>query len=383
MEHEEPTIVRVESWACRVGLGTTLNFGKYKIESRDYVAVRLQSADGRCADCIGLTRGAPLDMVIADLLAPIIVGRDGSDIQALMRTLSESLVALDSDGMLGRARSLIEICLHDLCAQRNDVPLWEYLGGSARAVPVQLIEGYALPGESDSQFADRLAARTEEGYRQLKIEAASYADDCGTLVRRLKQLRERAGSEVAITIDAGWSFTDAESARTAIERWEDFGIEYVEDPLPRNLVAEMAELRSSVSVAISGCDEISRPDDLNQLLAAEALDALRIDATVIGGLQCGTAIAARAHVHSVPISLHEHPEIHSHCALAWSGVDRVEMFPADRPFDAAHRLVRRPAVARVVDGCLAPRAEPGTGLILDIDAVEHHASRHHLITLGP
>lgn len=376
----ETSISEVESWGCEVKLPAELDFGFYRISSRHYCAVRLRSADGLVADFLALTRGAPLDVVISDVLAPRVVGRDGADVASLMRELSELLIAFDSDGLIGRARSLIEICLHDLAAQRAGAPLWIELGGAPRPTPVQVVEGYALAGESDTSFADRLAARAHEGYPMMKLEAASYAAEPHTLARRLRLLRERVGAELKITIDAGWSLLDVKAAKAAIARWQDHDVEFVEDPLPRSRGTEMAQLRRLVNVPISGCDEVSRGDDLQRLLELNAVDALRLDASVIGGLDVASGLARAASSAGTPVSLHEHPEVHRHCALAWPGIDRVELFPLDRPFDVAHQLQLSPAAGEVIDGYLPPPSAPGLGLRLDIDAVSRNAVRHARIT---
>lgn len=145
---------------------------------------------------------------------------------------------------------------------------------------------------------------------------------------------------------------------------------------------EMAELRCLVQVPISGCDEVTHPSCLERLLALEAVDALRVDATVIGGLDVAGSLAGAATKVGVAMSLHEHPEIHRHCALAWPAVDRVELFPTKRPFDAAGALQLRPAASGVTRGYLPPPSELGIGIRLDVDAVSRNALRHARIPAG-
>src|SRR4051794_38472446 len=182
----------IEAWACSIPMEHPLSFGAYTIDSREYVVIRLRTDSGLIADAYGLSRRAPVDVAVLDLVAPAVLGKDATDIAARLADVDSATRALHGDGTLTRAISLLDIALWDVKAQLAQLPLWRLLGGAERDVPVYLVEGYALPDEDDSAFADRLAARVDEGYLGIKIEAASYPDPAA-ITRRLRAVRAAVG----------------------------------------------------------------------------------------------------------------------------------------------------------------------------------------------
>jgi L-alanine-DL-glutamate epimerase-like enolase superfamily enzyme len=372
MARSETTVASIETWACALPLDEPLHFGSFTVSKREYTVVRLRTHGGLEAAAIGLSRGLPVDVAVADVFAPLLVGAEAVDVEERTRERVARLGNIERAGVAGSAWSLLDICLWDLRAQARGVPLWQLLGGTARELPVLLVEGYALPGEDDEAFAARLAGRVAQGYSALKIEGASSSDP-ERLRRRLEAVRAAVGPDVALVVDLAWKHRDAASAARDIAVWDDVDPAWVEDPFPRELIAEYPRLRGLVSVPIGGGDEATREEELAAIVELGALDIVRCDATTIGGITAATRIATLAAASHLGLSAHSHPEIHRHLLLAWPGSAFVECFPPDRPFDLEHRLQEEPIT--VSDGAVAAPRSPGTGLRLDNAAVARAAVR--------
>ena len=367
-------IDKIETWACTIPLPAALSFGAFTISQRRYAVLRIVTKGGLVADCVGHTRGSPVDVAIADLFANALLGKDALDHGERLADLARITIAMEDDGALGRARSMIDICLWDLKAQALGVPLWKLLGGSPRSVPVGLVEGYEIAGESERDIAARLAGRVGEGFGFLKMEAAHYGDP--QAVRRiLCEARAQAKTDVRFTCDLAWSCKTARDGIAAAEAWRDLGVAWIEDPMYRTKVSEIAFMRRHSSLPIGVGDEVTRPLDLAALMDGEAVDVVRIDATTIGGITAALDIAARAVSRGLRVSYHVNPEIHRHCVFADATADHIEIFPTDRPFDCSHMLMEHAAYADVSQGRLAPPETPGTGLRLDLGSVKCFADR--------
>ncbi|WP_137391390.1 hypothetical protein [Rhodoligotrophos defluvii] len=154
---KDTTIARVETWACSIPLAKPLSFGNFTVAARAYAAVRIVTRGGLVADCLSHTRRSPVDVAIADLLAPQLIGRDALQTGARLADIRRAILAIEDDGVIGRARSMVDICLWDLKAQALGVPVWQLLGGHMRDVRVALVEGYEIEGESERDIAARLA----------------------------------------------------------------------------------------------------------------------------------------------------------------------------------------------------------------------------------
>jgi L-alanine-DL-glutamate epimerase-like enolase superfamily enzyme len=367
-------IDRIDAWACNVPLPEALDFGAFSVTSRRYVALRVRTVGGLTADVVGHSRGSPIDVAIIDLLGPKFIGADPADIPARVEDFRRLTIALERDGVLGRAWSLLELAMQGLRAEAQGVPAWDLFGGSARALTVQLVEGYALSNESDEAFAHRLIMRVQEGYRALKVEGAHY-QDWRTLVRRL-ELTRREAPDCRLVVDFAWSWRAARERVDVLAALGELGVDWIEDAFPAHAVDQYL-LAGTLTSAPIGCgDEVTRAADLMALVEAGAVQVVRLDATALGGfsavLPMTQTLAQRQH----RVSLHDFPEIHEHAALAGTVIDHIEMFPRDRPFDVRHRLTQRSAHERVTHGMLQPAQDSGLGITLNLDQVARHAVRH-------
>ena len=367
-------IDRIETWACTIPLPAALSFGAFTISQRRYAVLRIVTKGGLVADCVGHTRGSPVDVAITDLFAGALLGKDALDQGERLADLARITVAMEDDGVLGRARSMIDICLWDLKAQALGVPLWKLLGGSPRIVSVGLVEGYEIAGETHSDIAARLAGRVREGFDFLKMEAAHYGDP-QAVARILSDARSQAKSDVRFTCDLAWSCKTARDGIAAAEAWRELGVAWIEDPMYRTKLSEIAFMRRHSPVPIGVGDEVTRPQDLEALMTQEAVDVIRIDATTIGGITAALNIAGKAKARGLRVSYHVNPEIHRHCVFADTATDHIEIFPTDRPFDCSHMLLENAAYADVSQGYLEPPKAPGTGLHLNLENVRRFADR--------
>jgi len=368
-------IDKIETWACDTPISHPINLGKFIVRQRSYLAVRIHTSGGLLADCVTQSRGAPLDLIVTEVIAPRILGKDALNLAALRADLTRELTALGLDGAIGRAWSAVEICLQDLRAQAAGWPLWRLLGGCPRAVPVQLVEGYAIGGEAEDAMADRLAARVEQGFRLFKIEAGHYAD-AAELLRQLEQFRARVGNRPQVVLDMGWAWPEAKSKTPILHALEGMGIAWIEDPFSSDRVQDYRELRRKTNVPVGAGDETSRAENMYALLEADALDVLRLDATTMGGIEAVRALSTEALRRGVRVAYHVHPEVHEHLVFGLGIADHVEMFPTDRQFDRIHDLIVNASYDRVVNGHLSPSETPGTGFRIDLKKIASFVRRH-------
>ncbi|HEV2597899.1 mandelate racemase/muconate lactonizing enzyme family protein [Sphingopyxis sp.] len=372
-------IDKIEVWACDLPLPQPINLGRFLVHRRSHLVVRMRAGD-LVADCVTQSRGSPLDVIVADLLAPRLIGRDIFEHRAIWTDIERELTAVETEGAVRRAWSALDICLHDLRAKAAGLPLWRHLGGGCpEPVPVLIVEGYALPDEVGEAFVDRLAARVAEGFSMIKLEAGHYAEP-RDLIGRLEKLREKVGQSADIVLDFAWSWKQSKPHLAMLDAIRHLGIAWIEDPFPSSAASNYIALRRQTDLAIGCGDECSSAADLFRLVETEAVDLLRVDATAIGGVTALEQLATAARRKKIRVSHHEHPETHEHCVFGFGIADHVEMFPTDRPFDQVHRIIEQSPFDRVRQGRLHPPTEPGTGVRLRLGEVERLARRHHSIT---
>jgi L-alanine-DL-glutamate epimerase-like enolase superfamily enzyme len=340
-----------------VPLPRPFTLGTTTIDRREFAVLRLESVGGLVGAACSLTRGEPIEAEIGERLADALLGADAR----------EDLIP---DGSAGRAFSLVDVALWDIRAQAARQPLWRMLGEYRIQAPVLLVEGYPHDGEEAGTFADRLAARADEGYRALKLAGVP---DPAELGRRLARARELVPPDTALMVDVNRAWSDLPTAVAAARAWAPHEPAWVEDPFPPEQAAAIAELRRTDLVPVAAGDEVSHPDTLRALV--DAVDVLRLDAMTLGGVSGFLEARAQAVRAGVPISTHIAPEVHRHFAFAFPEVSHVELFPPGSPFFGVDELVERDSLD-VRDGMIHAPDEPGVGAVIDWDGVRHWARRH-------
>jgi L-alanine-DL-glutamate epimerase-like enolase superfamily enzyme len=371
-------IERIEAFACYIPLESPLHLGTYTVEAREYTVVKIYVADGLTGAAVGLSRKAPVDLAVLDLLAPALIGTNAFQLAGCQVALNTATAGMEPFGIIGRARSLMDIAIHDLRAKAINLPLWQLLGGHTRSVEVLLVEGYSMPNELEGGLVERLLARVDQGFRRLKIETGSYAEP-SKLIEVLERFR-REDSETKIILDGLWRWNTIGEAVRFLRLLRDFNIDWIEDPFPIHLLNCYKGLHRANIMPVGAGDDATHSDYLEALLDG-GLDVLRLDATTIGGVTTFGELAARAKRQGMFVSPHFHPQIHQHCAFGWNVVDHVEMIPTDRPFDRTHILIQNDAYSTVKSGLLHPPQEPGAGFQLDDKAVEKWARRRGAVSL--
>jgi L-alanine-DL-glutamate epimerase-like enolase superfamily enzyme len=334
---------------------------------RDFVVVRVRTAAGIEGVSYSLTRGAPIDLAVSDLLASRLIGRDALESELRHEELRRSVVTLGTVGVVGRAISLLDICLWDIKAKAAGLPVWQLLGGYRSSTPVVLVAPYAGRGEDDGAYAERLLPLASRGYQALKLYPMA---DPAAQARRLATLREVLGRDIGLMVDMAWSWRTPSEAIAAVRSWEGFGLAWVEDPFPADEWRSLRALAQAVETPIAAGDEVSVEATVERLVARRALDVLRMDATSIGGLTRFAALLEIARTRGYSVSTHAYPEIHRHCVFAWRDVLPVEIFPPGSPTWGKSRFLRSDLDLDSDASLMSAPREPGLGLEVDWQALE-------------
>ncbi|MDN5926797.1 MAG: mandelate racemase/muconate lactonizing enzyme family protein [Hyphomicrobiales bacterium] len=218
--------------------------------------------------------------LVAETLAPMIVGKDWNDPAEIYRHLTArtEVLAIQSGehGPLAQAIAGIDQALWDLFARRAGMPLYRYLGGAhARTVPV-----YASGINADEP--EKLTARKlEEGYRRFKLKVGFGRDKD---LRNLRALREILGDETPIMIDANQAW-DRETATEMALACAAFAPAWLEEPMRADTPAgKWAELSRRSPIPLAAGENIRGAANFESAVASMGLRYLQPDIGKWGGL---------------------------------------------------------------------------------------------------
>jgi o-succinylbenzoate synthase len=208
--------------------------------------------------------------------------RGGGHTAALLELPADSVPA---------ARHGFGTAILDADARADGVPLYQWFDADRRcdAVPVNATIG---DGDPDAT-ADAVSTAVSAGFEccKIKVGARSLSDD----IERIRAVRTERDA-VTLRLDANGSW-DRETAATAIDRFEEFDIQYIEQPLPADDLDGHADLRGgTVGIAL---DESLAHNRVDTILSMDAADVFILKPMVLGGPGNAHTLAMRARSQGV------------------------------------------------------------------------------------
>jgi L-alanine-DL-glutamate epimerase-like enolase superfamily enzyme len=349
-------IVAVDVVRCALPIARAVHIGATVYREREYVALRLTTADGTEGHAIGYTRGLPLDatvLTVADLALGCRVSRRAA---VVARILAERH---NGAATLWRAVSLIEIALWDAQARLAGLPLWRLLGGARERVPVMAVAGYHATERGVDDVVDEVRRLVDEGFGHVKLHAADPS-----IVAAVRA----AAPGIRLGVDVGMAWRSLAEAVSASRPLDELGLAFIEDPFPPERWRLTAELAGRLRTPLAAGEDAAGRALLLDLASVVAV--LRVDATVSGGFAVALEAAAVADARGATVMTHAFPDLHAHLAGA-AAVGMIEMIPDAAGVNPVGLLLgRRQDVA---GGELVLSKEPGHGAPLDWEAVARAA----------
>ncbi len=170
---------------------------------------------------------ATLDMCLKEMIAPKIIGRDATDIEAIWQTLWKSTYWLGRGGIATFALSAVDIALWDIVGKRAGLPLHRLWGHCHDAVPAYGSGCWRGLG-GDGMIA-RAKEFTAQGFAAIKMQAAHirpWRED----VKNVQAMRDALGPDIEIMIDVNMGWT-ADTAIQAGHHFDDCDIYWMEEPV--------------------------------------------------------------------------------------------------------------------------------------------------------
>jgi L-Ala-D/L-Glu epimerase len=269
--------------------------GRAPLASVANALVRLETEEG----VVGLGAGSPAQNVTGETIAACaaalspgglqwLVGRDVRSLPALCRE------AVERFPLAPAARAAVDIALHDLAAQGLGVPLVEMLGRAHEALPTSITIGIKPVDEALSEAEEYLG----RGFRVLKVKIGDALEED---LERVAKLRERIGARAAIRVDANVGYTLEETARF-FERSEPYGVELLEQPVPREAFGGVRRLPAAWRARIAADESLHDEKDALALAAPEpACGIYNIKLMKCGGIRPALRIAAIAETAGVSL----------------------------------------------------------------------------------
>ncbi|MBD3336528.1 MAG: dipeptide epimerase [Candidatus Eisenbacteria bacterium] len=175
-----------------------------------------------------------------------------------------------------RARSALDLALHDALSRRLALPLHRFLGLPR---PRPATSASLSVGEDDRAVIEEARAWVGRGFRHLKLKMATATDPSLPL-----RVRDAVGDAAAIRVDGNqaWSLEQALEIFPHLER---AGVEFCEQPVAVGESAVCAAIRRETRVPIYLDEEVTGPADVARVWRHGGVDGVNVKVTKCGGLR--------------------------------------------------------------------------------------------------
>lgn len=188
------------------------------------------------------------------------------------------------------AKAGLEGAVWDWWARVHGLSLSAALGGTRTKVEAGISLGWASDTEELLRWVEEAV---EGGYRRVKLKIAPGRDvDVAEAVRA-------AFPGVELAVDANGSYRPADAA--ALQRLDDLGLSYIEQPLPWDDLLEHARLQARLRTPICLDESVCTAEQARQALELGSCRMFNVKSARLGGHTAALAVHALAGRAVVPV----------------------------------------------------------------------------------
>src|SRR6266511_1331068 len=251
-------ITRLEAWPVRMRLSEPYTIAYETVDAAVNVFVRLHTDTphvglGCAAPDAHVTGETPEEVLSAleQVVAPAVAGLEPTRAALAYDHLRQVL------GLRPSTLAALDIALLDLLGKVCGQPLWKLLGGARESIATSMTIGILDEKETVAQ-ARRWVG---EGFTFLKLKGGLDAE--GDAIR-VRKVREAVGAGVRLALDANGGYTP-EQSMTFLAGCAGVGLEFLEQPTPRDYPDRLGEVQWQSPVPIMADESLTTPQQALEL----------------------------------------------------------------------------------------------------------------------
>ncbi|MCD0501828.1 mandelate racemase/muconate lactonizing enzyme family protein [Bordetella petrii] len=292
-------------------------------------------------------------------LAPLVIGRDPHDVEALWEDFQRSCNFYGQAGVSILAYHPIDVACWDIVGKQAGQPLYKLFGAHRDRVPV-----YASAGLWLSSSRDELQAEARQflaqGFKAMKMRLGS--PDWKEDVARVEAVRDAIGDDITLMADANQGLDLTRALRLGRELAR-FDLAWFEEPVPTWDDDSAAEIRRRLPMPLaSGETEYTRYG-IRRMARAQAAGVFMPDLQRMGGYTEMLKAVRYLAAHDLPVAPHIFTEHSLHIVASAGNATWAEHMPWFEPL--FHERMDIDA-----DGCVAVPRQGGAGFTFNWDRID-------------
>jgi L-rhamnonate dehydratase len=272
------------------------------------------------------------------------------------------------------AIAAIDVALWDIKGKALGLPLWRLLGGARKKVPVYATFGFGFFDRD--QLGDAAKHWIGLGFDKIKMTVGMNAlarrdeprpleDAIRADVARVQAVREAAGPDVGIYIDANCSLDPLHAIKLA-KQLEPLDIAFFEEPINQNDIRPMVDMRRQTSIPLACGQNEGQAHRFRDLMIHGAVDVIQPNVVISGGYTQCIKVAGMAQAFNVTIDnggAWPFHNMHLHGGVANGGLVECHFLS----IESCKRIFK--SLPEQENGWLTLPENPGVGLEPDLNAV--------------
>lgn len=205
---------------------------------------------------------------------------------SLLKVLKDETLPVFSNDEPASLRFALSCLWYQYMAAKNGMRLNKYIDpASSENIDINAAVGLG----TEKEVLESAREAIQAGYRTLKLKVGVDFDHEFNLLVKLRQ--EYPAIKIRIDANQAWEPKQALRYLTVLEP---LGLEYCEQPIPREEFSSLGWLKNNTSVPIAADESIRTFDDARQLILNEYVDILVLKPTLIGQVDAYLSIVDAA-----------------------------------------------------------------------------------------
>lgn len=308
--------------------------------------------------------GEAIKELIEKYFAPKIIGRTPFETEEIWEELFHYARGVGRKGLSFCALSAVDIALWDLKGKILDMPLYKLLGSTKRDIPIYASGGWT--SHDDDALVNEALEMVSRGYDAIKLKVGyKGGKDLQADVRRCRKVRDAIGPNVKFMVDANNAFHAADAVKLA-NQIRDLDIFLFEEPVFADDIPGLKRFKRGTDIPLGTGEHEYTKYGARDLILAEAVDYLQVDAARCGGYTEMLKVSALAQSWNLAFAPHAMEHMHMHILSAAPNgafLERLFLFE-----DITRMVFKEPP--EPVNGILTIPDKPGLGLELNTDFVK-------------